>query len=71
MATKLRIGKRVKIVNLPDTVTDEVKGYEGATGRIKGYGSPSQGVQGYYVLMDDGRPSKRFYANELAITVNK
>lgn len=53
------------IVNLPDDVTDEVKAYENATGRIKAYGSPKNGIQGYYVLMDDGRPSKRFYENEL------
>lgn len=62
---KLRIGTRVVIVNLPDNVTDEVKTYEGATGRIKSYGSPENGIQGYYVHMDDGRPSKRFYENEL------
>jgi hypothetical protein len=62
---KLRIGKRVMIVNLPDNVTDEVKAYEGATGRIKCYGSPENGMQGYYVCMDDGRHTKRFYENEL------
>jgi hypothetical protein len=65
MKSKLRIGTRVTIVNLPDNVTDEVKAYEGATGRIKGYGTPENGMQGYYVRMDDGRPAKRFYENEL------
>lgn len=60
----MKIGTRVKIVNLPDNVTDEVKAYENSTGQVKGYGSPSNGI-GYYILMDDGRPSKRFYENEL------
>lgn len=58
---KLKIGSRVVIVNLPDNVTDEVKEYQGATG----YSPSSEGVQGYYVCMDDNRPSKRFYENEL------
>ena len=62
----MRIGMRVKIVNLPDNVTDEVKSYEGATGTIKCGGSPSKdGHLGWYVRMDDGRYSKRFYENEL------
>lgn len=64
--SKLRIGTRVVIRNLPNTVVDEVKAYEGATGHIEAYGSPSDtGEQGYYVRMDDGRHTKRFYENEL------
>lgn len=64
----MRTGTRIIIVNLPDNVTDEVKAYEGATGYIKGYGSPSDtGEPGYYIRMDDGRPSKRFYENELMV----
>ena len=66
--SKLKLGTRVVITNIADNVADEVKEYEGATGRIKGYGSPSEtGVQGYYVRMDDGRPSKRFFENELRV----
>lgn len=68
MKQHLRIGTRVRIGKLPDNVTDEVKHYEGETGLIKCYGSPSDtGEHGYYILMDNGMPAKRFYENELRI----
>lgn len=53
---KLNVGTRVKIVNLPNNVNDEVRKYEGAIGEIKSFGSPSpEGLRGSYVRMDDGR----------------
>ena len=60
----LKIGARVRIVNLPDNVTNEVREYEGATGIIKSFGDYSM----FHVAMDDGRCSKRFYEDELENT---
>lgn len=64
--SELKKGNRVRILNLPDNVTDEVKTYEGCTGEITAYGSQSKsGEKGYYVKTDDGKYSKRFYESEL------
>ena len=65
MDKKLRKGARVKIVNIRDNVTDEVKGYEGATGVISHGGDPLNGIRGWHITMDDGRHSKKFYEDEL------
>lgn len=63
---QLKLYTRVRIVSLPSSVSEEVRQYEGATGVIKSFGSPSSnGVKGFHIRMDDGRHSKRFYENEL------
>lgn len=64
--TWLKRGTHVRITNVPDNVTDDVKNCVGAIGYITGYSDSQNGHSGYYVAFAK-LPTKRFYANEFVV----
>lgn len=67
----MKINDKVRVVYLPENVTDDVRQYLGAIGTIVTYSDKRNGShRGWYVSFANRLPTKRFYENELSIVTD-